>query len=330
MKIAVTGGAGFFGSHLVKRLIQDGHFVFVIDDLSRGRAENLLGQNRQKLSLVSADFSDPRRASEWTDLLTRNGVDVLVHMASPMSHNPIDHICGLELAASYLRSVQILKIPTVYISSSSANNDPHSRGLHNETFHPEGLYGITKAFIEWALFDLKKAGLIPNYIALRPSNLYGPNEIFSGHPHIHVIPNLIRKALIGPDKIEVLGDGSQTRPFTFVSDGVQAVVSAIDLATRGKTIPLALCHGPQVSIREVTELIIKETGSHSKIIWKKGNQIGVSSRDLPHHDGKLILGWKPKVTIAQGIAKTVEWVKENPDCLTRETLDDRLLGSTLA
>lgn len=330
MKIAVTGGAGFFGSHLVKQLIQDGHFVFVIDDLSRGRSENLLGQNRQKLSFVSADFSDPRRASLWADLLAQGKADIIVHMASPMSHNPIDHITGLELAASYLRSLQILRIPTVYISSSSANTDPHSRGLHNETFHPEGLYGMTKAFIEWALFDLKKAGTIPNYIVLRPSNLYGPNEVFSGHTHIHVIPNLIRKALLGTDKIEVLGDGSQTRPFTYVEDGVSAVVNAIEIALRGKTLEMAYIHGPQVSIRQVVEYVIKETQSSAKVNWKKGNFIGVASRELPHHSGKLLLGWKPKVTIAEGIKRTVEWAKANPDRLAMENLDIRPLGSTLA
>lgn len=330
MKIAVTGGAGFFGNQVVKKLIKNGHYVFVIDDLSRGRAENLEGVDKQKISFTKADFSDARRAYEWSNLLSRSKVDILVHMASPMSHNPIDHISGLELAASYLRTLQILKIPTVYISSSSANTDPSSKGLHNETFRPEGLYGMTKEFMEWALFDLKNAGFVPNYVALRPSNLYGPYEVFSGNPHIHVIPNLIRKALLGTEKIEVLGDGSQTRPFTFVEDGVQAVINAVEVVRKGKTVPLALFHGPQVSIRKVIELIIKETGSDAKVTWKKGKHIGVASRNLPHHDGRLILSWKPKVTIAKGIKKTVEWAKANPDRLTIEKLDDRPLGSTLA
>lgn len=330
MKIAVTGGAGFFGSHVVKRLIQDGHFVFVIDDLSRGRAKNLEDVNKQKVSFIKADLSDPRHASDWTDLIARSGVEILVHMASVMSHNPIDHIAGLELAASYLRCLRILRVPTVYISSSSANTDPKSRGLHNETFRPEGLYGITKTFIEWALFDLKNAGFIPNYVVLRPSNLYGPHEVFSGHSHIHVIPNLIRKALLDEGPIEVLGDGMQTRPFTYVQDGVRAVLNAIEVVARGKTLPLALFHGSQVSIREVVEHIMKETGSHAKVTWKKGTHIGVVSRDLPHHDGKLILGWKPKVLIKKGIQKTVEWAKANPDLLKMENLDDRPFGTTLA
>lgn len=330
MKIAVTGGAGFFGSHVVRQLTKNGHFVFVIDDLSRGKLENLQGINQQKLSFMSADFSDPRRASEWADLVSRRGASILVHMASPMSHDPIDHIVGLELAASYLRTLQTLRMPTVYISSSSANTDPGSRGLRNETLRPEGLYGITKAFIEWALFDLKKAGIIPNYVALRPSNLYGPDEVFSGHTHIHVIPNIIRKALLTQSKIEVLGDGSQTRPFTYVDDGVRAVINAIEIARMGKTLPLALIHGPQVSIREVVEHIIKETESHAKVTWKKGTHIGVITRDLPHHDGKLLLKWKPKVSIKEGIKKTVEWAKANPSRLTMENLDDRPLGSTLA
>lgn len=330
MKIAVTGGAGFFGSHVVKRLIQDGHFVFVIDDLSRGRSENLLGINSQKLSFRLADFSDPRRASEWTDLLARGGADIIVHMASVMSHNPIGHIAGLELAASYLRCLRTLRIPTVYISSSSANTDPASKGFPGTTLRPEGLYGMTKAFTEWALHDLKKAGIVPNYVCLRPSNLYGPREVFSGHPHIHIIPNLIRKALLDPGPIEVLGDGSQTRPFTYVQDGVQAVLSAIKIVQSGKTLPLVLVHGHQVSIREVVEHIMKETGSDSQVVWKKGSHIGVTSRELPPHDGRLLLEWKPKVSIKEGIRKTVEWAKANPNMLMMENLDDRLFGTTLA
>lgn len=329
MKIAVTGGAGFFGSHVVRHLIQRGHHIFVIDNLSRGYANNLEGVNKQKLSFTLADFSDPRRASEWANLLAHENVDILVHMASPMSHDPIDHITGLELAASYLRTLQTLKVPTVYISSSSANTDNRTKGSRGQSFRPEGLYGMTKMFIEWALFDLKKAGLIPNYVTLRPSNLYGPNEVFSGHAHIHVIPNLIKKALTSERTIEVLGDGSQTRPFTYVEDGVSAVQAAIQVVKQKRTIEMALVHGPQVSIREVVEHIIKETKSSAKVTWKKGKHIGVVSRDLPRHDGKL-LGWKPTVKIKEGIKRTVEWVKANPDRLSMESLDKRPLGSTLA
>jgi nucleoside-diphosphate-sugar epimerase len=330
MKIAVTGGAGFFGNQVVRRLVQDGHIVFVIDDLSRGRLENLQGVNRKKVSFTLADFSDPRKAFEWTSFISKNKVNVLVHMASPMSHNPIDHIAGLELASSYLRSLEVLRVPTVYICSSSANTDPDSRGRRGESFRPEGLYGMTKMFMEWALSDLKNAGIIPNYVAIRPSNLYGPYEVFSGHSHIHVIPNLTRKALLGESPIEVLGDGSQTRPFTYVEDGVQAVINAIEVLRKGKTVESALIHGPQVSIKEVIEHIITQTKSSSKVVWKKGAHIGVASRDLPPHDGKQLLGWKPKVSIKAGIQKTVEWVKANPDRLTRDKLDGRPLGSTLA
>ena len=330
MKIAVTGGAGFFGSHVVRELIKNGHFVFIIDDLTRGRLENLQGINKQKLSFMRADFSDPRRAFEWTNLLARSRTDILVHMASPMSHNPIDHIAGLELAASYLRCIKTLRIPTVYISSSSANTDPATRGLYGQTFRPEGLYGLTKMFIEWALTDLKKAGIVPSFVALRPSNLYGPSEVFSGHSHIHVIPNLILKALLGVNPIEILGDGSQTRPFTYVEDGVTAIINAIKVARKGKTVEMALVHSSQVTIAEVVTYIMEEVGYGGKITWKKGTHIGVASRELPHHDGKLLLNWQPKVSIKEGIKKTVAWAREHPDRLAMEILDDRLLGSTLA
>lgn len=330
MKIALTGGAGFFGSQVVERLVNDGHSVFVIDDLSRGRYDNLHSIDRQKLSLTLADFSDPRKAAEWTAVVAQNGVDILVHMASPMSHNPPDHIAGLELAASYLRSLRILKIPTVYISTSSANTIPDARGMPGDIIRPEGLYGMTKAFIEWALNDLKKSGDVPNYVTLRPSNLYGPREVFSGHSHIHVIPNLIRKALLRESPIEILGDGSQTRPFTYVDDGVQAVVNAIEVIRRGKTIPLALVHGPQVSIKVAVEHIMTGTKSKSRVTWKKDAHIGVKSRELPPHDGKSLLGWKPRTSIGEGIEQTIKWAQANPGRLQMPELDERPFGTTLA
>lgn len=330
MRIAVTGGAGFFGRHVVEKLIQDGHRLFIIDDLSRGNFENLEGINKTKFSFTLSDFSDPKKAFEWTEVLRKERVEILIHMASPMSHNPLDHVSGLELAANYLRSLRALNIPSVYISSSSANTDPATRGYHGQTFRPEGLYGITKMFIEWALFDLKEKGVIPNYVALRPSNIYGPYEVFSGHSHIHVIPNLIRKVLLGEKVIEVLGDGSETRPFTFVTDAAEAVVNAVKLVSKGKTVESALIHGKQISIKEVVKLILKNANAKTKIVWKKGKNIGVASRILPHHDGKLIGNWKPKVSINEGLAKTIDWVKVNQHRLTLENFDNRPLGSTLA
>ncbi len=329
MKIAITGGAGFFGSQVVEALAKRGDTVYVIDDLSRGLSQNLQEVRSSKLHLARADFSDTRRAMEWVDQLRRNKTEILLHMASPMSHNPIDHIAGLELASSYLRSLAALRIPTVYISTSSANTISRSRGLPGETIRPEGLYGMTKAFMEWALNDLQAKGLVPNYVVLRPSNLYGPREVFSGHSHIHVIPNLIRKALIETGPIEVLGDGTQTRPFTYVDDGVRAVLAAIEVIRRGKTLPLALVHGPQVSIKDVMKLILAETGSKSRVKWDK-SYAGIHSRELPPHDGKLLGGWKPETSIEQGIKETVTWAKAHMDRLKMADMDERPLGRALA
>lgn len=329
MKIAITGGAGFFGSQVVEALVKKGHTLFVIDDLSRGLVDNLNKVPKNKLHFFRADFSDSRRAAEWTDQLRRYKAEIFVHMASPMSHNPIDHISGLELAASYLRSISLLNIPTVYVSTSSANTTTESRGLHNELIRPEGLYGMTKAFGEWALYDLKSKGLIPSYVALRPCNLYGPREVFSGHSHIHVIPNLIRKALMESGPIEVLGDGTQTRPFTYVTDGVKAVLNSVELVKQGKTLPLAMVHGPQVSIKQVLELILRESKSKAKIKWDTSYS-GIHSRELPPHDGKILLDWQPEVSIEKGIKETIKWAKANMDRLQMADLDERPLGKTLA
>lgn len=329
MRVAITGGAGFFGSQVSEALAKRGDTVFIIDNFSRGLPENLKAVPRKNLHLTIADFSDARRAMEWTDMIRRSKADVLVHMASPMSHDPVDHIAGLELAGSYLRSIATLRLPTVYISTSSANTLENERGMHNDTIRPEGLYGMTKAFVEWALYDLKQKGLVPNYVALRPSNLYGPREVFSGHSHIHVIPNLIRKALLGDKVIDVLGDGSQTRPFTYVDDGVRAVLNSIKIVKSGKTLPLALVHGPQVSIKEVIGHIVKETGTKARITWDT-SYAGINSRELPPHDGKKLLGWKPEVSIGKGIKQTVNWAKANEARLYLEPLDERPLGKALA
>lgn len=328
MRIALTGGAGFIGSHVAERLLREEHAVLIADDFSRGLRENLTAIGYK--GGFFGDLSDRDTAAKWTARVRDWKADVLVHLASPMSHNPLDHLLGMELAAGYLRTCQELQIPTVFMSSSSAHNAVEPRGLYNEALKPEGLYGMTKAFIEWGLHDLHKAGAIPSYIALRPSNAYGPREVFSGHPHIHVIPSLIRKIMLKQTPIEVWGDGTQTRPFTYVLDIVDAIWRAVTLVTVRKMHDLALVHGVPVSIGEALGLIMEAMGSKEEVVFIKRANVGVESRQLPRPDGDLLGGWKANWRIREGIRATVEWVKQHPESLHRGEVDTRPLGTTVA
>ena len=188
-------------------------------------------------------------------------VDLLIDAASPMSHDPLDHLNGMDLATGYLKTVKELDLATLFISSSAAHIG-EGGGYVGSPFQPEGLYGLTKMWIEYGLKDLVDAHFIPTALVLRPSNLYGPREVFSGDKHTHVIPDLIRKVVNRESPIIIRGDGTQTRPFTFVPDMVEAVSTGVEKLLDGaKGIVTTHIHGPEVAIDAVMAEILNAAQS---------------------------------------------------------------------
>ena len=318
--IAITGGAGFFGSHIVDALLEAGHEVLVCDNLSGGpRSWDNIDTAKGAIVSYEFDLSSPENQYRWQAALLKHEADLLIHAASPMSRDPLEYLKGMDLATGYLKTVEELHLPTLFISSSSAHIGEGS-GYVGSSFQPEGLYGFTKIWTEYGLKELVDANATPATLVLRPSNLYGPREVFSTDQHTHVIPDLIRKVVNRELPITIQGDGTQTRPFTFVSDMVEAVMAGVDKLLDGSTgFVTTNIHGPQVAISAVLAEILKveKIDGETEAKYEVSAPVKVSHRVLPEPDQDGWLdNWSHRTSLEEGIRQTVDWVKAHPERLT--------------
>lgn len=225
MRILVTGGAGFIGSHLVDKLLSLGHEVTVIDNLSAGTGEFLPPQ----AEFIQADIRDRKTLQ---DLFEKRKFDVVYHEAAQTmvpvsikdpSYDADENIMGLLSVLECARATGVRKI--IFSSSAAVYGDNPALPLkENEVPVPESFYGLTKWMTEKYLELYKKLyGL--DYTILRYSNVYGPRQGANGEGGVIYI---FAKALACGKPITIFGDGSQTRDFISVHDIVAANVAALE------------------------------------------------------------------------------------------------------
>ncbi len=308
MKILVTGGAGFIGSHLAERLLQDGHFVKVLDNFDDYYSPELKQENLKKclenpdFELVTGDVRDKETVQK-----AMGGVDSVVHEAAQagvrvsvekpektVSVN-MDGMLNVLVAA---RDAGVKKF--VFVSSSSVYGK--TRYLPYDEKHPTepiSPYGVTKVAGEQMcrVFSELYGMEIP---MLRYFTVYGPRV----RPDL-AINKFFRRAMKN-EKIEIYGDGSKTRDFTYVGDIVEGTVLALE---KGKTGPYNLGGGNRVSVKELAEKIIRIAGSSSEIVYT-GDQAGDVIDTLSDASkAREELGWEPKMKIDEGLRNYYEWVK---------------------
>ena len=225
--ILVTGGAGFIGSAVVRRLLRDGHPVRVVDDLSKGVAANI----PEGSEYLSGDLTDREVARRAFD-----GVDICFHLAAKIGgigyfHRfPADILDENNLMlSSVFRAATDAGSKVVYVSSSMvferAGDFPTPEEAIDRWPPPFSAYGFSKLIGEWYCRAFHEQYGTPFAIA-RPFNAYGPGELPEDEPGLaHVIPDLIKKILDGPRPIEIFGDGTQVRSFTYVDDVADALVT---------------------------------------------------------------------------------------------------------
>lgn len=272
MKILITGGAGFIGSHLADRLIADGHEVTAIDDLSTGSIKNIKQHqqnSRFKLvvdTILNADLMD--------DLASK--CDRIYHMAAAVGvklimNRPVEtletNVKGTEMVLSiankYKRRVILASTSEVYGKIMNGNNSPPLKEdadrLMGATTKRRWAYACSKAFDEFlalAYFEEKK---LPVIIA-RLFNTVGPRQ--TGQYGM-VLPNFVQKALIGKPII-IYGDGSQSRSFTHINDVVEALVRLMEEpAAIGQVINVG--NEEEITIRDLALMVKKMTASASEI-----------------------------------------------------------------
>ncbi len=313
MKILITGGAGFIGSHLTALFLDQGHEVWVIDNLltsSRKNLDQALGEPR--LKFIQADVSLPDSLSE----IRNTGFDAVYHLASPASPIQYEKYPLETLKANAFGTYHLLELirhrpETRFIlaSTSEVYGDPL---VHPQTetywgnvnpYGPRSCYDEAKRFAEAVSYTyLKKYGA-DTRIA-RIFNTYGPNmEKEDGR----VISNLIVQALSG-SPLTVHGNGEQTRSFCYVTDLVEALAKMAEADIRGEVINLG--NPNELSINRIAETIRDLTGSNSEIVHRPLPQDDPQKRKPDIAKAKRLLGWEPKTNLENGLKSTISYFRE--------------------
>ncbi|MBI2870146.1 MAG: SDR family oxidoreductase [Candidatus Omnitrophica bacterium] len=290
----VTGGAGFIGSHLVDRLIGDGHSVLVLDNCSTGRLENLshLGDH-PRLEVVQADVADHRIIGSYFD-----EAEWVFHLAAladivPSIQRPLDyHRANVDGTLSVLEAARAAGAKRfVYAASSSCYGVPDVYPTpETAPSRPQYPYALTKYLAEQCVLHWGQVyGL--SVVSLRLFNVYGPRARTSGS-YGAVFGVFLAQKLAG-QPLTVVGDGTQTRDFTFVSDVVDALVKAAQSDMRGEVLNVG--SGKTYSVNRLVELL----GGEAVHIPKRPGEPDCTQADI----GKIgrHLGWQPQVSFEDGV-----------------------------
>ncbi|MDZ7369682.1 MAG: SDR family oxidoreductase [candidate division KSB1 bacterium] len=303
MKILVTGGAGFIGSHIVDAYLHLGHEVVVVDNLCTGRKSNLNPAAR----FVQADICDPQLAelfvAERFDLVNHHAaqMDVRLSVVDPIFDAQTNIIGTLNILQNCVRS-GVKKI--IFASSGGVvyGEQDYFPADENHPQRPYCPYGVAKLTGEKYLFFYRLTyGL--QYTAFRYANVYGPRQ--NPHGEAGVIAIFLEKLLKG-EQPTINGDGGQTRDFVYVEDVVAANIAALTDAD-GEILNIGT--GVETSVNVLYQLLREACGS--KIEAKHGPaKPGEQRRSvLDVHRAATVLGWRPRVTLKDGLARTIEFFR---------------------
>lgn len=306
MKSIVTGGAGFIGSNLVKRLVSEGHDVVVLDNLRRG---NKLDKDTMgSVDLIVGDVRDE-------DVVQKSvrGCDLIFHFAAILgvdivADNPVEtmdtEVIGLKNVMNAAIRHGIEK--TIYASTSGVYGKAAIERAVDEEFHvsPSSSYSISKRYCEIYLKSLYQEKNIQS-ISLRFFNVYGTNQ-----DNRMVIPRFFGQA-INNESITVYGNGDQTRDFTYIDDVVEAIIQVANVAKGCEIINIS--NSREFAIKDLAKEIVKICESKSEIIFTNpgSNRYDFEVERRYGSSQKLfaITGFKPNTPLQIGLRKTLEYIK---------------------
>jgi len=320
MKILVTGGAGMIGSNLVKRLVTEGHNVSVVDNLWRGKVQNLYHHAFPVIDLKKQFFHLDLRDYHNCLHCTRD-MDLVIHLADIVAginfvfdNQRFLYRANILINSNVLEAVLINKVKKyIYIGTACSypaekQNQIGAKPLKEEDVYPanpESAYGWSKLMGEYEAELASKESDVSVGI-LRLHNVYGsPCEITPERSQ--VIPALCRKAFNYPnEKFVVWGSGTQRRAFLHVTDAVDSIVKTIDKGIgRG---PIQIGPGESHSIKEIAELISRVSKKHLTAEYDTKQPEGDKDRVADYSKAKKLLNWKPTISLDTGIKTTYEWI----------------------
>jgi UDP-glucuronate decarboxylase len=307
MKIILTGAAGFLGSHISDKLINAGHSVIGLDDLSTGSLQNLehLLEN-PKFNFFEHDVREP--------ILIKG--DAILNFACPASpiHYQADPVRTIETnflgIINMLHLAKKLGIPLVQASTSEVYGDP-TISPQPESYwgnvNPIGIrscYDEGKRAAETLCFDYRRQFGVDAKV-IRIFNTYGPRMAVGDG---RVVSNFIVQAISGQD-LTVYGEGKQTRSFCFATDLVDGIYKMLT-STRIIDAPINLGNPHEFTMLELAETVIRLTGSSSSIVHKELPQDDPQQRKPDISRAKEVLGWEPTIELEEGVQRTIEYFQK--------------------
>jgi UDP-glucuronate decarboxylase len=307
MKILLTGVAGFLGSHISKKLIDNNHEVIGLDDLSTGSIKNIEQLlNHPKYSFIEHDVRIPYQAK----------VDAILNFACPASPVNYQKDPVRTIETNFLGMINMLHLANetgariIQASTSEIYGDP-TQSPQKESYwgnvNPIGIrscYDEGKRAAETLCFDYRRQYDLDTRV-IRIFNTYGPNMAIGDG---RVVSNFIVQALRN-EPINIYGDGKQTRSFCYVSDLVEGIYKLLQLDKNPET-PINLGNPNEFTILELAKVVIEITNSKSEIV---NNPLPLDDPKQRCPDislAKSTLNWKPKIELREGIEKTAAYFKQ--------------------
>lgn len=303
MRVLVTGGAGFLGSHLCERLLADGHEVLCLDNFFTGRKANIAAlRDIDRFELIRHDVTEP--------ILLE--VDRIYNLACPASpihyqYNPVKTIKTSVMGSiNMLGLAKRIKARVMQASTSEVYGDPIEHPQKESYWgnvNPIGIrscYDEGKRVAETLFMDYHRQSQVDIRI-VRIFNTYGPRMLSKDG---RVVSNFIVQALKGKD-ITIYGDGQQTRSFCFVSDLITAMTAMME---QEQCIgPINIGNPTEFTIQELANEVIRLTGSKSKIIYQALPGDDPKQRQPDISQAKKLLNWSPEINLEEGLCQTIAY-----------------------
>ena len=310
MKILITGGAGFIGSHVVEAYLRDGHDVVVLDDLSSGSPLNV----PRGAPLITMDVCE----GDLDAVFARERPEIVNHHAAQMSVRRSVEAPGFDARVNILGSLRLLEAAVrhgvkgvIFASTGGAlyGEQDYFPADEGHPIHPLSPYGVAKASVEHYLFYYHVVHALPS-VALRYANVYGPRQNPEGEAGVVAI--FCGRLLRGQTPV-INGDGKQTRDFVFVEDVAEANRLALDCLVGGprdnghQALNIGL--GQEASILDLAETLARTSGKRVGFIHGPAKAGEQQRSSLDSTKAKSLLGWTPAVPLEEGLHLTLDWFR---------------------